>query len=374
MIASTHAPDFAPQTSEVSKTSDVYWLPFPRRGFTLLELLVAMTIFSVLLAGLGSAMMLARRAVPDGKKGTSAVVSAAGAMDRLAGDLAYATSIFTASPTELSFMVEDRNGDGSSEMIRYYWSGTPGAPLVRQVNGGAEATLLDGVQEFRLDYLTRSESLPSSYGEGDEILLASYDRSTYLSSLKVDRKDWCGEYFRPSLPSQVTGWRVTRVRFNARIAGMPTEEIKVQLRPAVGVLPADSVLAEVSVLENTLTHNYQWREVAFDSMTNLAPGSGLCLVVKGLVDPDACEVRTRPAFAYAPNCRYVVSGNSGDSWKSPDSQQLLFYVYGKVSTPNPIQCRYLLTGVQTTLRAGSDAASRLQTAIRVVNHPEVSGP
>ena len=385
MIASTHAPEFAPQTSEVLETSEVCLPragamptrsvgPWRRRGFTLLELLVAMTIFSVLLAGMGSALMLTRRAVPDGKKGTSAVVSAAGAMDRLAGDLSYATSIFTASPTELSFMVEDRNGDGSSEMIRYYWSGTLGGPLVRQVNGGAEATLLDGVQEFRLDYLKRSEPLPSSYGEGDEILLASYDRSTYLSSLKVDRKNFCGEYFRPSLPSQVTGWRVTRVRFNARIAGLPTEEIKVQLRPAVGVLPADSVLAEVSVLENTLTSGYQWKEVAFGSMTNLTPGAGLCLVIKGLVDPDACEVRTRPQWAYAPNCRYVYSTDSGDHWRSPDSQQLLFYVYGKVSTPNPIQSRYLLTGVQTTLRSGSDGPSRLQTSIRVVNQPEVSGP
>jgi hypothetical protein len=333
-----------------------------------------MTIFSVLLTGMGSAVMLARRAVPDGKKGTSAVVSAAGAMDRLAGDLTYATSIFTASPTELTFMVEDRNGDGSSEMIRYYWSGTPGGPLVRQVNGGAEATLLDGVQEFRLNYLRRSELLPSSYAEGDEVLLASYDATTYLGSVFVDRKTWCGEYFRPSLPSQITGWRVTRVRFRGRTAGPATEEIKVQLRPAVGVLPADSVLAEASVLESTLSSSFQWKEVTFGEMVNLPPGTGLCLVIKGLVDPDACEVRMRPRWAYSSNCRYVYSTDSGDHWKSPDSQQMLFYVYGKVSTPNPIQYRYLLTGVQATLRTGSDAASRLQTAIRVLNQPEVSGP
>ena len=53
---------------------------------------------------------------------------------------------------------------------------------------------------------------------------------------------------------------------------------------------------------------------------------------------------------------------------------MLFYIYGKVSTSNPIQYRYVLTGVQATLRSGSDAASRVQTTIRVVNQPEVSGP
>jgi len=343
-------------------------------GFTLMELVVAMAILSVLLVGAGSAVMLTRRAMPDGKKGTAAALCAAGAMDRLAGDLFYATSIFTASPGEITFLVEDRNGDGSSETIRYYWSGTPGAPLVRQVNGGTEATLLDGVQEFRLDYLKRSQLLPSSYGEGDEILLASYDTMSYLGSVFVDRKTWCGEYFRPSIPAQATGWRVTRARFRARTAGSATEELKVQLRPAVGVLPADSVLAEVSVMESTLSKNYQWQEVTFGSTTNVAPGAGVCLVLKGLVDADAGEVRTRPTWAYASNCRYVYSTDSGNNWKSPDSQQMLFYIYGKVSTPNPIQYRYVLTGVQGMLRSGSDAASRVQTTIRVVNQPEVSGP
>ena len=56
------------------------------------------------------------------------------------------------------------------------------------------------------------------------------------------------------------------------------------------------------------------------------------------------------------------------------AHRLPFRVYGKVSTPNAVQYCYLLTGVQATLRSGSDAASRIQTSIQVPNRPEMPGP
>ena len=177
--------------------------------------MVAVASLSLLLAGMGSAVMMARKAVPDATKGNSAALSAAGAVDRLAADLSYATSILTSSSNELVFLVADRNGDGSPETIRYYWSGTPGAPLVRQVNGGNQATLLPGVQEFSLNYQKRSQPLPTSYSDGAEVLLASYDAVTFDSVL-VNKDVWCGQYFRPTLAAQVTSWRVTRIQFSAR--------------------------------------------------------------------------------------------------------------------------------------------------------------
>ena len=344
------------------------------RGFTLLEMLVAMMIVSVLLVGMGSAVLISRQAVPDGKKGASAALGAAEAMDRLAGDLFYASSILSSSATDVSFMVADRNGDGASETIRYYWSGTSGDPLMRQVNGGTAATLLEHVREFQLNYLKRSELLPTAYTEADEMLLAKYTKDTYLSSVYVDKNSWCGEHFRPSLPSGATSWRVTRVKFAACVAGLPYEELHVQVRPAVGVLPSTSVLADVTVQESTLSYSYQWKEVTFSDVSGLTPGTGLCLVFKGLSSSDAAVVRMRPYWAYLSDCNYVASSDGGSTWYAYDGAQMLFYVYGKVSTPNPVQYRYLLTGVQATLRSGSDAASRLQTSIPVVNEPEVSGP
>jgi hypothetical protein len=167
---------------------------------------------------------------------------------------------------------------------------------------------------------------------------------------------------------------VTRVQFSAEQSGTPNQEIRVQLRPAVGMMPADSVLGEVSVMENTLGATWGWTNVSFNSVTGLPPGTGLCLVVKGLVGANACAVRYQSAFGFAPNCNYVVSNNGGDDWSAPLTAQMAFKVYGKVSTPNAAQYSYLLCGVQATLRSGRDAASRIQTSIQVPNRPQVPGP
>ena len=346
---------------------------FPRRGFTLTELSVAVASLSVLLMGMASAVMMARQAVPDTTQGNSAALVAVGAMDRLAADLSYATSIVTSSATELVFLVADRNGDGNPETIRYCWSGTPGAALVRQVNGGSQATLLAGVQEFSLSYQKRSQPLPTTCSDGAEILLASYDSGS-SDTVSVNRNTWCGEYFRPSLPAQATSWRVTRVQFSARQSGSPTEEIRVQLRPAVGIGPADSVLAEVSLMENTLGTSFGWTNVAVSGVSGLPPGTGLCLVVKGLTDANACAVRYQSNFAFAPNCSYVTSTDGGSDWNASFFSQMPFRVYGTVSTPNSAQYSYLLTGVQATLRSGANAGSRIQASIQVPNRPQVPGP
>jgi hypothetical protein len=51
-----------------------------------------------------------------------------------------------------------------------------------------------------------------------------------------------------------------------------------------------------------------------------------------------------------------------------------YYVYGTVSTPDPVSYQYLLTDVRCTLRSGPDPLARIQTSIRVVNEPQVTGP
>jgi hypothetical protein len=347
--------------------------PRHRRGFTLAELAVAVASVSVLVMGMASAVMMARQAVPDATKGSSASLSAAAAMDRLSADLSYATSIVTSSANELVFLVADRNSDGNPETIRYSWSGTPGGSLVRQVNGGPQATLLAGVQEFSLNYQKRSQPLPTSYSDGAETLLASYDSGS-TDTVFMSRNTWCGEYFRPTLPAQATSWRVTRVQFSARQSGPPTEEIRVQLRPALGIGPADSVLADISLMENTLGTSFGWTNVAVSGVSGLPPGTGLCLVVKGLADVNACAVRYQANYAYAPNCNYIASNDGGNSWSTQFFSQMPIRIYGTVSTPNPAQSCYLLTGVQATLRSGSDAASRVQASIQVPNRPQVPGP
>ena len=58
----------------------------------------------------------------------------------------------------LEFVVTDRTNDGTAERIRYEWSGVPGAPLLKTVNGGTPVALVDSVQDFQISVTTASET------------------------------------------------------------------------------------------------------------------------------------------------------------------------------------------------------------------------
>jgi hypothetical protein len=336
--------------------------------------MITSAILAILLAGMASAVMLAGRAVPDAKSGCSAALAAGRAADMIAADLFYARSITTASATELVFTVADRSGDGTPETIQYYWSGTPGDPLTRQFNGGAAATVAQDVREFQLVYDKRQVALPTTYSDGSEVLLASYNGSYFLSDATVSNNSLRGQYFQPTLPANAKSWKVTRVRFLARKHDAPDGTTNVQLRFANGAVPGDYVIEQRSLVESTLIGSYQWVEFPFTSTAGLLPGNALCLVLAGTSSALSCDVRYQSLLAFPSNSQYVTSGNGGESWSTPATQSLSFYVYGTASTPNPVSYQYLLTDTRCTLRSGPDAWSRVQTSIRVVNEPQVAGP
>jgi hypothetical protein len=129
-----------------------------RGGYSLLELIVCMPVMTLLLFGMAAAIQLARRAMPDGASIPSATLLGGSALDQLASEIAFATSITARSATGITFVTPDRTFDATPESIRYQWSGVAGAPLTRQVNGSAPETLLPGVQSLALTYDTRVDA------------------------------------------------------------------------------------------------------------------------------------------------------------------------------------------------------------------------
>ena len=100
-----------------------------------MEMIVAMVASGVLLAGLGSVMMIARQTAYT----PSAAVrrtDAADVVNQIAEELRYATLVIQHSPQILEFVVADRDANGTAEKIRYEWSGVAGEPLNKTVNGG----------------------------------------------------------------------------------------------------------------------------------------------------------------------------------------------------------------------------------------------
>lgn len=125
-----------------------------RRGLTLAEVLVSISILSVFVISIPWTIHVAARAIPSADTVPWSAVLCARTLGQLAADLQYATSISTKSSNEIVFQVADRNGDAVGETVRYVWAGA-GTSLIRQYNGGTSVEVLKNVQDIQLAYDTR---------------------------------------------------------------------------------------------------------------------------------------------------------------------------------------------------------------------------
>jgi prepilin-type N-terminal cleavage/methylation domain-containing protein len=345
-------------------------------GFTLVELVVAVAVMAVIMVGMGSAMLIAGRALPQAQSATSSTITAAEAAEQMTAELQYATAINQRSATMIEFTVSDRNGDEVPETIRYEWSGTAGAPLTRRYNAGATAEALSNVREFSLSYRleTISTEIPQR-NESTETILQQYQSVQSLGGYPIKDLEWYGQYFRPALPANAVSWKVTRVAISARTDGTSVGEARVQLQlPTSGKCPSGVVLEEKTLLESSLLDSFQAREFAFSNASGLSPQQGLCLVVRWIADSIACQVWGQTRSVTETDFILLKSTNRGATWSSLSGQSLLYTIYGTVTatgTPQ-IQNTYYLKAIDIRLRTGDDSQSAVQTGVRILNRPEVS--
>jgi prepilin-type N-terminal cleavage/methylation domain-containing protein len=123
-----------------------------RPGFTLIELVLAMAITTILLMGMSASIVIASRAVSDGYDVVGLALRTSDSLGEINSDLSMAKVFLDRTGSSITFTVPDRNGDGSSETIKYWWTGSSDARLMRQVNGGPEIALAENVRQFALTY------------------------------------------------------------------------------------------------------------------------------------------------------------------------------------------------------------------------------
>ena len=345
-------------------------------GFTLVELIVAVAITSILMLAIGSAIVVATHALPDNDGPAGAVIAAGSAAEQIAAELQYAVSINQRSATMIEFTVADRNGNGEPEIIRYEWSATAGDPLTRQYNAGTVTNVLDSVQQFDLSYDTETVTTETTTAsESAETLLISYDSVLALTDYAVKDNQWWGQYFKPSLPGDAISWKVTRVEFYAKIHGGNAGECKVQLQAATtGGFPSGLVLEQKTLLESTLLYTYLKQQFNFTGVSGLPPDRGLCLVFEWVSDSDACDIRGRSPGGGTASSHVVKSTNQGALWSARVNDSFAYWVYGTVTTsgtPQVDEADYLHS-VGVKLRSGADQQSNVRTRVKTLNQPEVT--
>ena len=345
------------------------------RGFTLTEVIMAVTILSLIWLGMQSAMLIAARATPGRNGINNSTLRAGMAMDQINADLSYAISLNSSTANLIDFNVPDRNGDGLAETIRYSWSGVAGDPLLRSINGGTATAVLSSASNFQITLDKRATKLPASFTESAEQLLLSTDGGFGVSDYYIDNNSAVGEMIIPSLPANISYWRITRVKVRARTAGAANGEMSVQVRGvAAGSLPQNGIIDYTKLLESNLFGFYSWVTISFTNATNLSPGSGAYITFLWGSDAQAGAIQYRYDASFA-NALCAYSNDDGNSWHvDPANFAILMYVYGTYATQNADAYQYNLTDVRCTLKSGTDANSQLSTTIRVANEPLVSGP
>lgn len=308
-----------------------------RRGFTLVELVVALAVTSIVLAGLGSVFVLAARGAEASADDRGAAV--ASALHLMAADLRDAVRISAAAARDVSFEVADRNGDLANEVIRYTWSGTPGDPLVRTYNGVA-ANAAPALNDLALTYSTsaRQRTTISGSVESAEVLLAGYSGS--VSGVHtINITTGAGQAFAPLLPPHATAWKVTRLRIHMTRGGGNGNILGVQLRtyPAIGMLTS-ALIEEWSLPTSSMSNSGRWESFTVTAASGLNPSDMLMISIlqrSGLLASTATIPYQTAGVADPDNLMLtaLLGGVAGLTWATYPESSIYFEVYGTYSTP-----------------------------------------
>ena len=376
------------------------------RGFTLAEALVSLGILSVLLIGMQSAILLAGKAMPDANPLSARVASGRRAQDALASDLTYATNIISKSAADITFEVADRDGDAKPEVIRFYWTGA-GSPLIRVYNG-VESVVAKDVQDFQLTYATRSvsksETVTTEVEDSTDKVVGSFTAypstaGTVTTSgfevapsagLLSEKKGWAAEYFKLSgVPSGASKVRFTKVEvwLKAYVGSLsdPTAAVFTaggsSSAPTVGAQGGGAGTLSRAGLSTTGFNPVSATLPSGATSTGLA--GGFYAVVKGhdLLTPSAYVRYYTPAKAVADTPHMEWTTNGGSTWQPGsanwNAQDMTFRVYGRYITSATVTTTtttYYLTSVAMTLNASKESNARVDTAVQVLNEPQVSAP
>jgi hypothetical protein len=349
-----------------------------RRAFTLVELVLGMAITTVLLAAMGSLVLIASKAVPDRTGPADQGLSAASALERMQQDLAAALTVVQATSTAIEVTVPDRNGDLVPEDIRYEWGGA-GADLLRTVNGGTKVALATSVSQFALTYRVEIVNTPSvsTVANVPEALVASYTgqggplSGLTLASYTMGSGSMLGQNFRATLPANARSWTITRVQvcMKADLIATGTTSVQIRTTDASG-LPTGTILASAALPESSLSALlYEMAEVSFATAPPLAPNQEVAIV---LVCTTGCPSGSAGYTTLMASRPVPMATYSNGSWTSNNLNVMPHYVYATATTSTPVVVstrRMVQVGVQ--MRTGGALPTDYHAAINMPNMPGV---
>ncbi len=285
-------------------------------AFTLVELVTSMTIASILMMAMTSALVVASHALPTDSDPARAKSRGGEALRLVADEIAAAKDITRATSSDIVFTLDDRDGDGAAEVVRYHWDGNAGDPLVRTARG-VESEVM-AVDAFELTYRTASESQFVTQGPsvGEEELLVGYSDTVNRSGFNLSDVAWYGQTIAPP-QGDLDSWRITRVRGLFRQAsGVTSEKLYVGVyaldlagRPTGAPLQEEQV--QISLISTA--GGGEWVEITFSTPVGLSPDQSVALLYSADAGADTTPVRIFLDDATTGEMTHA-TGNAGSHW------------------------------------------------------------
>lgn len=316
-------------------------------GFTLIEMIISLSIVSVIVVACASVVALAAKSISSSATNggstaasltaasTAQVASIRAAMDLLTAELKTALIINSQTASSISFTVPGRNGNTGNETIVYSWAGT-GQPLMRKYNANTAGSVADGVQNFNLNLLSRTTAQPPPVESAEQLLVSYTGASNGTTNLSTT--SWESEYFNPAalMPGNAVSWKITRVQVlvKRRLAGS-TGNITAQIRAAdAAKKPTGAVLTSANVNVTSIPTSATWIDIPLTPLGNLAPATGMALVITSSMSTSNAVISGYVGITPVPTTTAECNTtNTGVSWTTPDGGTALeFKVYGTFTT------------------------------------------
>lgn len=249
-----------------------------RRGLSLIEVVVATAASAVLVTGLTSALYISARSFDADLAATDDVSEAADLMTRLADEIGPATAFTERTATSLAFTV-DRGG---MRTIRYAWSGTPGDPLTRSVDGGTAANVLPAVDAVAFGYETETGVYDAQAISSTTYEIDKMGSTTSKAELEIDDDYRAGFYYEPDFAADVMSWRITNLQL--RIRKVNGDSVGIVVRRAAadhGPIAGDLWARSLSV-DSLSDTSFTWVDFDFTGSPGFARDEAIVILVDQL--------------------------------------------------------------------------------------------
>lgn len=342
-----------------------------RRAFTLIEMILALLITSIVMTSVASLVFAATKAAPASDGVQSASMEAAGCLTRLSAELAAAKTVTEASPDAVEFTLADWTGDAIDEVVRYEWGNDAGDPVERRVNAGPPEAIVKAARNFALTYDTNSEKVP--VGITEDVQTDKIVQSKAVISLVEDgirANQWLGQIISPSLGASEDSWKLRRIRLWLKQSGTVDGSTIVEIRGVTtGGVPSNAVYASFTINESSLSTTASAVDL-YPVVPEIPATTKLALILRPASGASSLDVQFGIPTTVSTTTPGLVSTDSGATWTKSTVRVAKHEVSADVfDRTDGYVVRMVVRRVGVVLENGA-APTRLERSVRMLNSPE----